>query len=325
MDRRVRGDVLETILKLLVLTALLVAPPLLLTAEAEPEGAHSWSLSARRGVTLVAAAAWALVVRRRSVRRATYLAVMGGAALVFLTTSEELFGRRLFAVPAARSIDHLLIGGGLLTATIGLLLALRELRGAVEGLTERADEYRRQSITDNLTGLYNGRYLFQIINGEVRRAERYRRALSLLLVDIDDFKSFNDTYGHLAGDRLLEAAGAVLQGACRANDMAFRLGGEEFIILLPETTLREASVIADRVRKVMEGVSLTLPSGEVVGRTASVGASTLGEAIRSADDLIAQADSAMYRAKAMGKNRVSTAGSINIRNDGKYCLSLIND
>lgn len=159
----------------------------------------------------------------------------------------------------------------------------------------------REAITDDLTGLANRRRFDQLLEAEVARARRFAHPLSLLLMDIDDFKSINDTHGHQAGDSALRRLGRALREETRVVDEPARYGGEEFAVLLPETRLDEAVAIAERVRRRCEA------SRRRPRFTVSVGCAELGE--EGAAKLLARADAALYRAKREGKNRVCTAES----------------
>ncbi len=173
--------------------------------------------------------------------------------------------------------------------------------------TERFKLYQkveRLAQTDSLTGMFNRRYFFECAEEEFARAVRYKNDLSLLMVDLDNFKWVNDTHGHVVGDHVLAEVPGILQKHLRRNDLVGRYGGEEFIILLPETGISIAREIAERLR---EKISVhPMHAGEAVfGITASIGVSTLphveGETLFS---MVHAADTALYRAKALGKNRI---------------------
>jgi diguanylate cyclase (GGDEF)-like protein len=170
---------------------------------------------------------------------------------------------------------------------------------------ERATEFQLMSITDPLTGLPNRRYLEERLTEELNRSKRYDYPMSFLMIDIDDFKSYNDNNGHQAGDVALQIAAHSLKSALRAADVASRYGGEEFCILLPQTSITEAGVIADRIRQRVSTTHFphgkTQPLGHV---TVSIGVASYSAIINSAEIVIAAADRALYKAKSMGKDRV---------------------
>jgi diguanylate cyclase (GGDEF)-like protein len=170
---------------------------------------------------------------------------------------------------------------------------------------ERAKEFQLMSITDPLTGLLNRRYLQERLNEEVNRSKRYDYPMSFLMIDIDDFKNYNDLNGHQAGDQALQITAHCLKVALRSADVACRYGGEEFGILLPQTPLNEASVIAERMRqRVAETLYPHGKSQPLGGVTISIGISSFYTHIDTPELIIATADRALYYAKSKGKNRV---------------------
>lgn len=169
---------------------------------------------------------------------------------------------------------------------------------------QRANQFQLMSITDPLTGLHNRRYLEARLTEELSRSKRYNYPMSFMMIDIDDFKVYNDLNGHQAGDRALEITAQCLHAALRKGDVASRYGGEEFSILLPQTSLEEAGVIADRIRRKIMTAKFpyghSQPGGAV---TASIGLSTFSPALNSAEAIVRAADRALYHAKSHGKNR----------------------
>jgi diguanylate cyclase (GGDEF)-like protein len=169
---------------------------------------------------------------------------------------------------------------------------------------QRANQFQVMSITDPLTGLHNRRYLEARLAEELSRSKRYDYPLSFMMIDIDDFKLYNDQNGHQAGDRALEITAQCLRSALRKVDVASRYGGEEFSILLPQTTLQEAGVIADRIRRKISGTAFTHGKSQPLGAvTVSIGLSAFSPALDSAEAIVRAADRALYHAKSHGKNR----------------------
>ena len=169
---------------------------------------------------------------------------------------------------------------------------------------QRANQFQVMSITDPLTGLHNRRYLEARLTEELSRSKRYDYPLSFMMIDIDDFKIYNDQNGHQAGDRALEITAQCLRSALRKVDVASRYGGEEFSILLPQTTLQEAGVIADRIRRKISSTSFTHGKSQPLGAvTVSIGLSAFSPALDSAEAIVRAADRALYHAKGHGKNR----------------------
>ena len=163
---------------------------------------------------------------------------------------------------------------------------------------------RNQSIRDPLTGLFNRRYLDDSLQREVRRATRKTRPLAILMLDLDHFKRFNDTFGHEAGDMLLRHLGSFLQSYIRADDLAFRYGGEEFVIILPEATLDAARQRAEQLVKDFKHLDVQYRGTTLGPLTVSVGLAAFPEHGATAEAVLRAADQALYRAKAEGRDRV---------------------
>ncbi len=180
---------------------------------------------------------------------------------------------------------------------------------------EMQRKYQRFATTDALTGLHNRGWLDDAFDREIKRSERDQLPLSLIMIDVDNFKTYNDEYGHLAGDQVLIAVAEAIRSPLRPNDLVARFGGEEFAVLLPETTLNNAVVIAERLR---EHVSKLEP-GKLDGNPMPKVTISLGIAGRQPgyelDMMIAAADVAMYHAKRNGKNRVEIAADVAIEDE----------
>lgn len=178
------------------------------------------------------------------------------------------------------------------------------------GWHQKATEFQLLSITDPLTDLLNRRYLEERLSEELERSKRHRYAMSFMMIDIDDFKIYNDSNGHQAGDVALAMTAQALKSVLRSADVAARYGGEEFSVLLPQTSLVEAEVIAERIRRRVERTRYpqgkTQPLGAV---TVSIGISTFGAQTETAEAVIGAADGALYRAKEQGKNRIVLAAA----------------
>jgi diguanylate cyclase (GGDEF)-like protein len=165
------------------------------------------------------------------------------------------------------------------------------------------------SVTDDLTQLYNSRYLAQVLRRETKRASRSGRPLSLLFIDLDGFKSINDTHGHLYGSRaLVEAAGLIRQSA-RETDVVARFGGDEFALILPDTGSEGAAAVGERIRERVAAHGFLRADGLDIHLTVSVGVATLPDVAASSDGLVQAADEAMYHVKDRGKNGIYIAGS----------------
>lgn len=182
---------------------------------------------------------------------------------------------------------------------------ITELRSAYEQLCLYNAHVEEMAITDPLTGLYNYRFFTARLNQEVEKARRYRRQLSLIILDIDNFKDFNDTYGHPAGDNALKEATTVFRDSIRDLDTLARYGGEEFLVLLPETGTDEAYIVAERIRQAVEKHSFMMSDDlPEMNITVSGGIATYPDHARNAEELLKIADDVLYQAKNKGRNNI---------------------
>ncbi len=168
------------------------------------------------------------------------------------------------------------------------------------------DHAERLTITDDLTKLYNYRYLMQYLEAEVKRCLRYRKRVSLLFIDVDGFKQVNDSFGHLVGSLALAEMGQVLRRITRETDVIGRYGGDEFVVVLPETPLNGALAIAERIRKKVEDYEFVAQDLSI-HLTISLGVANCPKHTMTAEGLIKKADAAMYRAKELSKNSIKVA------------------
>jgi diguanylate cyclase (GGDEF)-like protein len=163
------------------------------------------------------------------------------------------------------------------------------------------------SVTDDLTRLYNSRFLNQVLRREAKRASRSGRPLSVLFIDMDGFKSVNDSHGHLAGSKALVEAAAIIRGSARETDVVARFGGDEFAVILPDTGREGAVSVAERIRDRIRAFEFLASDRLTVRLTASIGVATLPDVAGSAEELLRAADTAMYRVKDAGKDGVHIA------------------
>ena len=190
-----------------------------------------------------------------------------------------------------------------------LVTALNHLATAGTNFYLSSLAHKEASI-DPLTGFNNRRHFMTTLTKEIARSKRYGHAFSLMMLDIDYFKAINDTYGHLAGDKVLQQIGQIINDALRNTDMAYRYGGEEFCILMPETPTDKAFLVAERLREKIASFSFAYGK-EVIHATTSIGiASVSGKQSSSAEMLIKQADEHLYMAKANGRNCTALASAL---------------
>jgi diguanylate cyclase (GGDEF)-like protein len=171
---------------------------------------------------------------------------------------------------------------------------------------EMFEDAERLTITDDLTKLYNYRYLMTYLEADVKRCLRYKKKVSLLFIDVDGFKRINDTFGHLVGSQALAEMGQVFRRIVRETDVVGRYGGDEFVIVLPETPLNGAMVIAERIRKKVEECEFVAQNLSI-RLTVSLGVANCPKHTLTAEGLIKKADAAMYRAKELSKNSIKVA------------------
>jgi len=202
------------------------------------------------------------------------------------------------SMSASRYNDHRGTPAGL----IAILRNITERKQAERALAESERRYRRLSITDGLTKLYNSRHFFNELKREIRRIDRHHNPLSLILLDIDDFKSFNDRYGHLEGDKVLSQMGKIIRRNIRKVDSGYRYGGEEFAVLLLETKLDAILSVAERVRLAFGNFAFNSGNGKAAYSKVSIGGTQyiFKEDLKS---FVKRADTALYQAKEQGKNQ----------------------
>jgi len=188
-----------------------------------------------------------------------------------------------------------------------LLLRLKRVlkeRNLTNERIRMMEKLQKLAVTDGLTKLYNSRSFYSQLETEVDRFNRYKHPLALLLLDLDHFKDYNDTYGHLEGDKVLVRFSQIIKTCLRANDTAYRYGGEEFTVILPETGGDEAGLVAQRIRVALETERFSPINGKEAKITISIGV-TEYQSKEELSTFIQRADRAMYRSKQKGRNLVS--------------------
>lgn len=201
--------------------------------------------------------------------------------------------------------DYLLFGVAMVFLLLAFVAVLAALR-ARERLIDLSEELHRTATTDALTGLANRRSFEEALAQEIDRAARHGGNVCVAIIDLDFFKRINDNHGHQSGDQVLRSVAGVLREGLRSYDLAGRMGGEEFAILMPNTALAEAKRICDRLRETIENHRIRLPNGAIASVTFSVGLACM-QSSENGDQVFGRADRALYDAKADGRNAVRLA------------------
>ena len=221
-----------------------------------------------------------------------FLAGYLGYAWIFRNNHSKLFD---LIVPVVFFFGACFV---LLTANLSMLTAMDVMR---------ISSLERQTLSDPLTGLFNRRYLDSRLTQEVTGSSRYGLPLSVLMLDIDHFKQINDGHGHQVGDQVLVSVGKIVAEELRKSDVLVRYGGEEFLVITPNTPQQGAADVAERIRKRIESHDFKFPNQpNAIRATVSIGVARLGDGISTAEQLINAADKNLYRAKHGGRNQVVT-------------------
>ncbi|MCZ8252796.1 MAG: GGDEF domain-containing protein [Hylemonella sp.] len=241
--------------------------------------------------------------RRETPGRGQYFVVAAYGVLIVMMLGRVLLtftgGLRLGSITDSnliQAITFVLATLCLMLISLGLVLMTKEQADA---------RNRRLALQDDLTGLHNRRFIFEVLGQQLALAERHGWPMALLIVDVDHFKRVNDTHGHLVGDQVLRELATCIRGRLRAQDIAGRWGGEEFIVLLPDTDAAGATVLAEDLRLAVMQHRCLDPQGQPLPLTVSIGLHAQPRPTGAQrDELLAAADQAMYQAKRLGRNRV---------------------
>jgi diguanylate cyclase (GGDEF)-like protein/PAS domain S-box-containing protein len=225
--------------------------------------------------------------------------VSGNPRTGIIEPIKDLRGTKWFKIDKVPYRDEY----GNIVGILGFAADITDLKKMEKALRDSEQKYRELSIIDGLTRLYNSRHFYDQLEIEVNRAKRYGQPLSILMLDIDNFKSFNDTYGHVEGDKVLSKLGQVMQRCLRKADSAYRYGGEEFTVILPMTKKEGGAVIAERIRKAFKDEEMVPEGNRSVYMTVSIGVAQY----RTNEDIetfIQRSDQFMYQGKKSGKDCV---------------------
>jgi diguanylate cyclase (GGDEF)-like protein len=257
-----------------------------------------------------------------ALRRSQAHLVTGEETSLFCQHLQEPFPKEYVCVPLAaqsKLVGMIHVSSGIsgkidgrekkLAVLIGEQIAL-----ALANLRLR-ETLKNQSIRDVVTGLFNRRYLEETLEKEIGRIERSNRKLAVLMIDIDHFKQFNDKFGHDSGDRILLEVGALLNKSIRKGDTAFRYGGEEMVILFPETGLDEAKRLAEKIRELVKALKVSHLNTNLGLVTVSIGVALIPDNGKTGLEVLKTADLALYQAKHTGRDRVVCSNEISSLND----------
>jgi diguanylate cyclase (GGDEF)-like protein len=255
------------------------------------------------GTTRLLLAVITIDTSRNVVENVYFGLYFGSRYEIFPAALADLLGYPFFLI--LPKLANVAAGCVVLSLMLGRWLpaAIRERKAT----DETADELRKIAAVDGMTGLFNRRHFDALAAAEWERSRRYRRPLSVLMVDIDSFKSINDRFGHHVGDRVIVQIANACRDHRRQSDLVARLGGEEFALLLPETDLEAAVIVAERLRDVISRHVLALPDDNIAV-TVSIGVST-ASVENTLGDMLNEADGALYEAKGSGRNRVCSHAS----------------
>jgi diguanylate cyclase (GGDEF)-like protein len=200
------------------------------------------------------------------------------------------------------------VGRGALAVMIWFLVAAAILAwGLARTLTRRHERIAQEALTDPLTGLWNRRHMAETLDREVSRSLRFGHEISLIILDVDDFKRINDRLGHLQGDIVLQRVADLVKDATRDIDVAARYGGDELALILVETGTEGSTILAERLRERVRDTEVPLRDGGTMAVTISVGVATVPDSAEDLESLVDSADRALLRAKRSGKNQIRTA------------------
>ena len=299
---------MRAVLMAVALIAFVVVWSGLLVPTGEPIAIEDidWPDVIGEGSIALLAVVWLLAVNRLRTRPMAFGFFAVGAVALFVAAVQDMLDEfLLFPQTYPSFVENLGKTGGLLCVTAGLLILANERKQAEDALRDVTNRYRALSITDSLSKLFNHAFFLEELQAQVIGARASGETLSLILLDIDDFKRHNDRYGHLEGDKVISALGLTIRSCVRGTDVACRYGGEEFTILLPDTALDVAERVAERIRIAFSSVVFEPDPDTRVRVTVSLGVAELSDD-ETAQQILHRADMAMFEAKEAGKDQVAT-------------------
>ncbi|MBF6599378.1 MAG: GGDEF domain-containing protein [Dehalococcoidia bacterium] len=247
---------------------------------------------------------------RNASRPSSLLVQVSGVLLVLVTLSLAIVSPMIMSRPSSTAIDIVMV---LLMAAYSIFLSAHSRsthvtleRAYSAHLEELSQRLRNMAYRDVLTGLFNHRYFYEQLSHEVERSVRYNQPLTLLLMDMDNFKKINDTYGHMAGDKFLGMVGQAIGRQIRSSDIGARYGGDEFVVILPNTTPDEARHTAEKLEAAVAATAALTAMDVSLKLGMSVGVATCPDDSRSPGELLQIADSRLYEVKAARPNAPRT-------------------
>lgn len=275
-----------------------------ITAYATSPGAViEWSNFVSELLVCALVIVWIFIITPASAARKTYLLLLTGFFALYAASFQDLLDEVYRTEVIGRLVEDIGYPLGMSVIAVGLVMWVYEHERNYRRLQSQKRDLEYLTVTDELTGLYNSRHFTTALEQEIERAERYGRVLSLVFIDIDNFKQFNDSHGHLAGNHVLQVCSRIITDALRESDSSYRFGGEEFTVILPETRSQEAAAVAERIRHTFEEHPFKPEGQEPIFVALSAGVAEL-QPNEHATTLIERADSAMYEAKMRGKNQI---------------------
>ncbi len=268
--------------------------------------------AASESLIALLALSWIAAVVHARLGRQQALPLTAGFVIVYLGAFQDVLDEFLATDSlAASGLENVGIPTGMFLVSIGLLLWSRSNQWMVHQLSQQKDRYKSLSDRDSLTALYNRRYFRRALHTMTVVSRAAQQPVSLLMIDIDDFKAHNDRYGHAAGDEVLLSLSQLLRQGLRENDVPCRYGGEEFVVILPATARGQAEQIAERLRHEFAELKFQPTPESSIRKTLSVGVAelTLADTTRS---FVGRADNALYAAKSDGKNTVRYLPAVHV-------------
>jgi len=294
------------LLPFLALAAALGCVPLFFDADARAWSAVDWPDVVGEGALVLLVVAWGFLFRRVHLPWRVWWPMAGGVVALCTGAVQDVLDEFfVIHIHYGSAVENLGKVVGALLAALGIFRWNENERRRSEAFEESSKRFQKMSTSDALTGLHNRSFFYERL-AALMPARPSDPPLALILLDIDDFKDFNDTFGHVEGDRVIRALGEVVRESVRGSDIGCRYGGEELVVLLPGADAIMAEQVAERVRGAMAARIFRPRRGQTIHKTVSVGVA-VADPDETPEAFVHRADEAMYQAKRAGKNRVAAA------------------